>query len=198
MNIESVASEGEHGVHAESVEVIAEKCNVIITMLPATAHVEEVLLGKNADKNEGVLKNAKPGTIIIDSSTINPSNCQELHKKAAEYGCSMLDAPVSGGVTGAAAGTLTLMIGGDKEKMEQVRAVFEAMGSNLIHCGAPGGGEVAKLCNNMLLGISMIGTSEAMALGKKFGRYYNLFDGSQLNNYEYILYRYRHGRASSS
>lgn len=129
-----------------------------------TKHVEATLLGP-----EGVFAHAARGTMIIDSSTIDPLASQALHKEAAAKCMYMLDAPVSGGVTGAAAGTLTFMVGGDEEALEKGRAVLQAMGKNIVHCGGPGAGGVTKLCNNLSLAISMIGTSEAMALGVRMG-----------------------------
>lgn len=149
---------------AKSVAELAKECHVIITMLPATKHVQQTLLGP-----DGVFQNAPKGSLIIDSSTIDPIASQEMSKVAASLGHYMIDAPVSGGVTGAAAGTLTFMVGGQKDALEKARPILEAMGKNIIHCGGPGAGGVTKLCNNLSLAISMIGTSEAMALGVRMG-----------------------------
>ena len=149
---------------AKTIKEIALNCDAIVTMLPATKHVSEVLLSA-----DGIFANAKPGTIVIDSSTIDPQSSKSFNEKAIAKGIKMLDAPVSGGVTGAAAGTLTFMIGGAQADLDLSESVFKAMGKNIVYCGGPGSGEVAKLCNNLSLAISMIGTSEALSLGKKLG-----------------------------
>ena len=149
---------------AKTIKEIALNCDAIVTMLPATKHVSEVLLSA-----DGIFANAKPGTIVIDSSTIDPQSSKSFNEKAIAKGIKMLDAPVSGGVTGAAAGTLTFMIGGAQADLDLSESVFKAMGKNIVYCGGPGSGEVAKLCNNLSLAISMIGTSEALSLGKKGG-----------------------------
>ena len=149
---------------AKTIKEIALNCDAIVTMLPATKHVSEVLLG-----TDGIFAHAKAGTIVIDSSTIDPQSSAALNEKARAKGIKMLDAPVSGGVTGAAAGTLTFMIGGTQADLDLAEPVFKAMGKNIVLCGGPGSGEVAKLCNNLSLAISMIGTSEALSLGKKLG-----------------------------
>lgn len=152
---------------AQNVDQIAEYCNVIITMVPATNHVTSLLLGT---ENNGLFSKSRKGTIFIDSSTIDPLVSKTLHLKAKEYGLKMIDAPVSGGVTGANAGTLTFMCGGEAEDIEQIKDLLGTMGKNIIHCGVDGGsGGIAKLCNNLSLAISMIGTSEAMSLGIKLG-----------------------------
>lgn len=155
---------GKGAKSAASVKDIALSCDAIITMLPATKHVRGVLEGP-----DGIFENAKEGTIIVDSSTIDPTSTMELNEIAQSKGLKMLDAPVSGGVTGAAAGTLTFMIGGKQEDLDIAAPLFNAMGSNANLCGAAGAGETAKLCNNLALAIQMIGTSEALALGVKLG-----------------------------
>lgn len=137
---------------------------VIITMLPAAAHVKGVYLGA-----DGLLANVRTGVLLIDSSTIDPYSAREVAKVALAQGNPMLDAPVSGGTGGAAAGTLTFMVGGAPSAFEQAQPILAAMGRNIVHCGAAGNGQVAKVANNMLLGISMIGVAEAMALGVALG-----------------------------
>ncbi|MES2868658.1 MAG: 3-hydroxyisobutyrate dehydrogenase [Pseudomonadota bacterium] len=150
---------------AESPAGIAQSdAELIITMLPAAAHVKSVYLGAN-----GLLAHVQPGVSLIDCSTIDPLTAREVAKAAAEHGNPMLDAPVSGGTGGAAAGTLTFMVGGSITDFDRARPVLEAMGKNIVHCGDTGNGQVAKVANNMLLGISMIGVSEAMALGVSLG-----------------------------
>jgi len=137
---------------------------VIITMLPAAAHVREVYLG-----DDGLLANVQPGVLLIDSSTIDPMSAREVAAAAAKNGNPMIDAPVSGGTVGAAAGTLTFMVGGSEADFQKVQPILAAMGKNIVHCGDCGNGQVAKVANNMLLGISMIGAAEAMSLGVALG-----------------------------
>ncbi|CAM3717774.1 putative 3-hydroxyisobutyrate dehydrogenase, mitochondrial [Pseudomonas reidholzensis] len=138
--------------------------DMIVTMLPAAAHVKSVYLA-----SEGLLNHVRPGVVLLDCSTIDPLTAREVAKAAASHGNPMLDAPVSGGTGGATAGTLTFMVGGTPSDFEHARPVLEAMGKNIVHCGAVGNGQVAKIANNMLLGISMAGVSEAMALGVALG-----------------------------
>lgn len=165
LNAEAVNSLVSKGAKsAATIKEMAETCDAIVTMLPATKHVQGVLLGP-----DGVFENAKAGTIVIDCSTIDPQSSAELNAAAAQAGLRMLDGPVSGGVTGAAAGTLTFMVGGTATDLAAATAVFRSMGSNIVHCGEAGAGEITKLCNNLALGISMIGTSEALALGQQLG-----------------------------
>ncbi|RRV83663.1 3-hydroxyisobutyrate dehydrogenase [Stutzerimonas stutzeri] len=137
---------------------------LIITMLPAAPHVKSVYLGEN-----GLIASARAGVMLIDCSTIDPHSAREVAKAAAEHGNPMLDAPVSGGTGGAAAGTLTFMVGGSDADFDRAQPILAAMGKNIVHCGAAGNGQVAKVANNMLLGISMIGVAEAMALGVALG-----------------------------
>ena len=136
---------------------------VVISMLPASAHVEGLYLGR--DGQPGILENIAAGTLVIDSSTIAAATSQKLAAAGAKRGIDVIDAPVSGGTGGAIAGTLTFMVGGAEADLERARPVLEKMGANIFHAGGPGAGQTAKICNNMLLGILMIGTSEALALG---------------------------------
>ncbi|MEJ1127733.1 3-hydroxyisobutyrate dehydrogenase [Variovorax sp. CCNWLW225] len=136
---------------------------VVISMLPASAHVEGLFLG-GAGK-PGLLESIAAGTLVIDSSTIAAATSRKVAEAAAAKGIAMIDAPVSGGTGGAIAGTLTFMVGGEAKDLERARPVLEKMGANIFHAGAAGAGQTAKICNNMLLGILMIGTSEALALG---------------------------------
>ncbi|AKX44625.1 3-hydroxyisobutyrate dehydrogenase [Thiopseudomonas alkaliphila] len=137
---------------------------VLITMLPAAAHVKSVYLG-----DDGLLAQLPKATHLIDCSTIDPHSAREVAKAAQAAGHSMIDAPVSGGTTGAAAGTLTFMVGGSQAEFDFVQPILNAIGKNIVHCGDSGNGQVAKVANNMLLGISMIGVAEAMALGTALG-----------------------------
>lgn len=143
-------------------ETVAD-AEIIISMLPASAHVEGLFLG-GAGK-AGLLESIKAGTLVIDSSTIAAATSRKVAEAAAAKGVAMIDAPVSGGTGGAIAGTLTFMVGGETKDLERARPVLEKMGANIFHAGAAGAGQTAKICNNMLLGILMIGTSEALALG---------------------------------
>lgn len=138
--------------------------DIVVTMLPAGKHVRAVYT--NAD---GVIAHAKKGALFIDSSTIDVESARAVAKAAADKGFQMLDAPVSGGVGGATAGTLTFMVGGDKDAFERAKPILAAMGKNIFHAGASGNGQAAKIANNMLLGITMIATCEAFNLAEKLG-----------------------------
>ncbi|GLR66841.1 3-hydroxyisobutyrate dehydrogenase [Acidocella aquatica] len=134
---------------------------IAITMLPNG----KLVLGVYND----ILKAAVPGTLFIDSSTIDVDSARKAHELAEKAGFAAVDAPVSGGVGGAAAGTLTFMAGGEDAAFARAKPVLEVMGKKIVHCGGAGAGQVAKICNNMILGISMIGVSEAFVLGEKLG-----------------------------
>ena len=156
---------GAGALPVDSPTAIAQgNAELIITMLPAAAHVKSVYLGEN-----GLIARSRTGVMLIDCSTIDPHSAREVAKAAAEHGNPMLDAPVSGGTGGAAAGTLTFMVGGSDADFDRAQPILAAMGKNIVHCGAAGNGQVAKVANNMLLGISMIGVAEAMALGVALG-----------------------------
>ncbi len=139
-------------------------CDVAITMLPAGSHVEAVLLG-----DDGLLAVADRGTLFVDCSTIAVDSARALHEAAADRGQSMLDAPVSGGVTGAKAGTLTFMVGGAEAAYQRGRSLLFAMGKTVVHAGDAGAGQAAKLCNNLMLGIQMISVAEAFCLAERLG-----------------------------
>lgn len=132
----------------------------VISMLPASQHVESLYLG-----DAGLLRLLSPGTLVIDCSTIAAASAQKVAQAAAALGLPSIDAPVSGGTGGAIAGTLTFMVGGADAALALARPLLEKMGANIFHAGGAGAGQTAKICNNMLLGILMIGTSEALALG---------------------------------
>lgn len=136
----------------------------IVSMLPAAAQVKQVYLGK-----DGLLAHVAKGVLLIDSSTIDPLSAREVAAQAAAQGNPMLDAPVSGGTGGATAGTLTFMVGGAVADFDRAGPILSAMGKNIVHCGASGNGQVAKIANNLLLGISMAGVAEAMSLGVALG-----------------------------
>lgn len=156
---------------ADNAFAAAQNAELIVSMLPAAKHVENLYLG---DANNGLLAQLKglgrPSLpAVIECSTSSPECAQKLAVAAKTLGYEFLDAPVSGGTGGAQAGTLTFMVGGDPALLTKFKSVFEAMGKNIFYAGDAGFGQVAKVCNNMLLAIHMIGTSEALALGTKFG-----------------------------
>ena len=155
----------EKGVEAASSGPDAARgVDIVITMLPSSPHVRAVYMGDN-----GVLAAARSGTPLIDCSTIDPLTSREVAMDARAKGCPMIDAPVSGGVGGAEAGTLTFMVGGEAKDFEAAKPVLQCMGKNIVHCGGSGNGQVAKICNNMMLAIEMIATSEGMTLAAKLG-----------------------------
>ena len=148
------------GIAGSAKEAVAD-AEVVVTMLPAGKHVLAVW----AD----ILPAVKPGTLLIDSSTIDVESARKAHALAAERGCLSLDAPVSGGTGGAKGATLTFMVGGSEDAFGKGEPVLAKMGRKIVHCGGAGNGQAAKICNNMILGISMIGVSEAFVLGEKLG-----------------------------
>jgi 3-hydroxyisobutyrate dehydrogenase len=146
---------------ARSAQATLADADVAITMLPAGKHVLSVW--------PDVLQAARPGTLLIDSSTIDVDSARKAHALAGERRCLSLDAPVSGGTGGAKAATLTFMAGGSADAFAKAKPVLQTMGKNVFHCGEGGAGQAAKVCNNMILGISMIGVAEAFALAEKLG-----------------------------
>ncbi len=155
---------------ATSAGKCAQEVDVVITMLPSSPHVRRVY-----QDAFGVLASASAGTLLIDSSTIDPHTSRDVAIDAAGKSLAMIDAPVSGGTGGAAAGTLTFMVGGSAENFARAKPILEAMGKNIVHCGGAGNGQVAKICNNMMLAIEMIATAEGMALATKLGMDPNVF-----------------------
>jgi 3-hydroxyisobutyrate dehydrogenase len=149
---------------AASANAAAADAEVVVTMLPAGQHVRQVYLG-----DQGLLKAVKPGTLCIDSSTIDVTTARDVHAAAKAARLDFLDAPVSGGVGGATGGTLTFMVGGEETAFGRAKPILEKMGKNIFHAGGAGNGQAAKICNNMLLAISMIGTCEAFVLAEKLG-----------------------------
>ena len=155
----------ERGVTAAAnAQEAAAAAPIAITMLPAGTQVREVYTGEN-----GIIAAAPAGALLIDCSTIDVATARGVHQAVAAADRAMLDAPVSGGVAGAAAGTLTFMAGGGEEAFLRARPILEAMGRTIVHAGGPGNGQAAKACNNMILGISMIAVAEAFSLGEKLG-----------------------------
>lgn len=152
---------------ADSAAAAVQGAEVVLSMLPASQHVEALFLGHG--EQPGLLSHIAKGTLLIDSSTIAAATSQKLAKAAEAEGIDCIDAPVSGGTGGAIAGTLTFIVGGSSAALERARPLLEKMGSNIFHAGTAGAGQTAKICNNMLLGILMAGTSEAIALGEANG-----------------------------
>ena|SRR5262245_18184232 len=152
---------------AQSGSSIAEtvkNADVIITMVQTGAQVSGIYLGE-----QGAFANAKPNTLCIDCSSIDITTTRMLHTRSQEAGLAMVDAPVSGGVKGAADATLTIMVGGDEANFLRAQPVLQHMGKKVVHAGQACSGQAAKICNNMLLGISMIGVCEAFTLAEKLG-----------------------------
>ena len=160
-NVDKAAGRGVK--KAGSAADAAKDVDAVVTMLPAGKDTIAVWGGS------GMLKAAAPGTLIVDSSTIDVASARAAHKLATEAGMLSLDAPVSGGVGGAEAATLTFMAGGSKPAFDKAKPILEAMGKRVVHCGEAGAGQAAKICNNMMLGISMIGVCEAFVLAEKLG-----------------------------
>ncbi|MDM7490490.1 3-hydroxyisobutyrate dehydrogenase [Rhodococcus sp. CSLK01-03] len=146
---------------AESATDAVRDADVVITMLPNGGLVLKLYAE--------VLAAARPNTLFVDSSTIDVADARAAHEKAVQAGHRAIDAPVSGGVAGAAAGTLAFMVGGSEEDFEAAKPLLEVMGRKVVHCGGSGVGQAAKICNNMILGVSMIAISEAFVLGEKLG-----------------------------
>jgi 3-hydroxyisobutyrate dehydrogenase len=159
---ENLATARENGVTIaqDAISAVGD-ADVVVTMLPAGKHVVAVY-GEIAPA-------AKPGTLFIDSSTIDVESARKAHAVAAEHGHVSVDAPVSGGTGGAAAGTLTFMCGGAEDAFARAEPILQPMAGRIVHCGGDGAGQAAKICNNMILGISMIGVAEAFVLGEKLG-----------------------------
>jgi 3-hydroxyisobutyrate dehydrogenase len=148
---------------AKSIQDAASDADCVISMLPAGSHVRSVYL------ENGVLAAAKKGALLIDCSTIDIDSARAVHTAAEKSGFDFLDAPVSGGVGGAEAGTLTFMCGGSDKAFARAEPILQKMGKRVVLAGGAGAGQAAKICNNMLLAISMIGTCEAFVLGEKLG-----------------------------
>lgn len=154
-----------NGCHpSTSVAEAVTGADAVISMLPAGKHVRATYMGE-----DGVLANAPANCVLMDCSTIDTASARAVISAAVDAGHAMVDAPVSGGVAAAAGGTLTFMVGGESPHFERAKPYLDAMGKNLFHAGAAGNGQVAKVCNNMLLGIHMIGTCEAFNLAEKLG-----------------------------
>ncbi|QQD19113.1 3-hydroxyisobutyrate dehydrogenase [Spongiibacter nanhainus] len=160
--MEAVVKEG--AKRADSALAAIDGADTVITMLPAGKHVAGLYLG-----DEGLIAKAADNTLFMDCSTIDAETARKVGEAAAERGLEMLDAPVSGGVKAAQAGTLAFMCGGSAAAFERGKKVLEGMGKNIFHAGDHGAGQIAKICNNMLLAVHMIGTAEALQLGANNG-----------------------------
>ena len=159
----AVAQAVEKGAHkAASAAAAVKDAEIVVTMLPAGKHVREVY-------EKDVLPNVAKGALLIDCSTIDVESARHVATAAKKAGVEMIDAPVSGGVGGATAGTLTFMVGGPEAAFAKAKPILEKMGKNIVHAGESGNGQAAKICNNMILGISMIAVSEGFMLGKRLG-----------------------------
>ena len=155
---------GAGAVVAASPREVAEQSDVVVTMLPDSPQVEEVLVGE-----EGVFEGVNEGALLVDMSTISPVITEELAARAKEKGASMLDAPVSGGDVGAIEGTLSIMVGGSDEDFQRARPLFEAMGKTVTHVGGSGAGQVVKAANQIVVALTIEAVSEALVLGSKAG-----------------------------
>lgn len=158
--VEAFAAEG--GTTAETTEACLQGAEFVVTMLPEGRHVREVY-------TETIIPNAPGDAVLVDCSTIDVETAREVAARAGEAGFAMLDAPVSGGTGGAEAGTLTFMVGGSADGFRRVQPLLDAMGRTVVHVGGAGTGQVSKICNNLILGISMIATCESLSMGQKLG-----------------------------
>jgi len=149
---------------ASSPKEIAERCRTIITMLPNSPEVEEVILGNN-----GILEAAMPGTLLIDMSSINPMVTIKISEEAKKKGVRMVDAPVSGGEPGAIAGSLAIMVGGEKKDFEECKGILEKMGKSIVYVGKTGSGQITKLVNQIIVALNLAAIAEGFALGTKAG-----------------------------
>jgi 3-hydroxyisobutyrate dehydrogenase len=182
INEEAVQYVAQSGAKAAaSAREAARDVDFVMTMLPVGAHVRSVLV------DDGVIDAVREGTLLIDSSTIDVETARAMHDAAAAAGYEYLDAPVSGGVGGAEAATLTFMCGGDPKTFAKARPILEGMGRNIVHCGGPGQGQVAKICNNMVAGITALAVSEAFVIGETLGvdrhTLYNVMSTSSANSF---------------
>ncbi len=160
--VDELSGEGAEG--AGNAGELAEKSDIVITMLPESSHVREVAVGEGR-----VLERMKEGSLFVDMSTISPIVSQEIARTAQEKGLGVLDAPVSGGDVAAREGTLSIMVGGSEEDFERARPLFEAVGKTVVHVGGPGAGQVVKAANQIVVAITFEAVSEALVLGSKAG-----------------------------
>ena len=160
--VNALVALGGHACHSN--KEIAEKCDVIITMLPSAKHVSKVLFDK-----DGIAENGQPNTIIVDMSSVSPEDAQSFSLRLKEYGMFCLDAPVSGGEPMAVEGKLAIMAGGEEAHFNQVLPLFQAMGENIVHVGSNGAGSTVKLANQIIVNVNIAALSEAVVLAGKSG-----------------------------
>jgi 3-hydroxyisobutyrate dehydrogenase len=160
--LEAAAAAG--ATRAASAAEAARPSDLVVRMLPSSTHVERAYLGPG-----GVLEGARPGTLCVDMSTIDPGACRRVAEQVKARGLRFIDAPVSGGVPRATDGTLTIMVGGEARDLEEARPALAAMGTTIVHVGGVGAGEVAKICNNLIAGVAMVAVSEAFRIAEGFG-----------------------------
>lgn len=181
------ALESEGGKSSRTVRSLADEADVIFTMLPEGKHVRSVYYG-----DEGIFENAKSSALLVECSTTDMQTSFDVHEEAEKRGLSLIDAPVSGGVKGAADGTLTFMVGGGKDAFHKAEAYLKVMGARIVHCGKAGTGQAAKICNNMVLGVSMIATCEAFLLADKLGlsadKFFEVASGSSAQSWSLTSY----------
>lgn len=163
-SVDELANESRSFIAADSPVVVAKQAEIIITMLPDSPDVRDVVFGEN-----GLLEEARPGMLLIDMSTIAPATSIEVAAALAKKGASALDAPVSGGEKGAITGALSIMAGGSAEDFERAKPVFEALGKTIVHVGATGAGQIVKACNQVVVALNYAAVSEALVLGAKAG-----------------------------
>ncbi|EYB69123.1 2-hydroxy-3-oxopropionate reductase [Deinococcus phoenicis] len=170
LTVNNRGPEAEQALAAEGAQVartareVAEQSDIVITMLPDSPQVEEVVLGEN-----GVAEGLKPGGLYIDMSSIAPSTAQKVAEALKAKGADALDAPVSGGEVGAQQATLSIMVGGSEDAFERARPVFEAVGKNIVYIGGPGAGQVTKICNQIVVALTIQAVAEALTLARKSG-----------------------------
>lgn len=160
--VEELISEG--ATSAASPREVAELSDLVITMLPDSPDVEQVVLGE-----AGVVEGIRPGALFVDISTIAPATTEKIYKILKEKGVESLDAPVSGGEVGAKKGTLSIMVGGQEDAFKRALPVFEVVGANMVHIGKPGAGQITKACNQIVVAVTIQAVAEAMTLAKKAG-----------------------------
>lgn len=158
------ALEKQGAVPTHSIAELASDADILITMVQTGKQVMDIALN-----SDGLFSHARKNCLYIDSSSIDIASTLDLHKKAHDCGIAMVDAPVSGGVAGALAGTLTIMVGGSVDNFKRSQSILTHLGKKIFHAGKPGNGQAAKICNNLLLGISMVGVCEAFSLAEKLG-----------------------------
>jgi len=159
-----VEVEKQGAILCDDLHAVVNEVDYVITMLPAGEHSEEVYFGTN-----GIFESTDKSVILLECSTIDIATVKKLHHAAKEKGFTLFDAPVSGGTTGAHAATLTFMIGGDETKLSAIKPLLSLMGKNIFYAGEAGSGQAAKICNNLMLAVHMIGTAEGLSLGKALG-----------------------------